>query len=170
MSTRLRCTPNRVFCFRRTNESLVIDSCLLSFASSTSLSFCLLWKLLAITGNLGRPSRRWIFEVACFISCDPKGSFTLHASPLLGNLMRETTARSFGLQPMSSVTASDDEMNVKRRDRKYNGDWVKVSWRCALTLSLSLLFLSSWNLVQDSRCCYKRRQAKEKHFSFSLSA
>jgi hypothetical protein len=74
------------------------------------------WKLLAITGN-----RLGLFFVCFFrlrvLLCDPKGSFTPHASPLFGNLMRDTTAsffRSGCSSVVPSVTTSDAESEKKR--------------------------------------------------------
>lgn len=115
---------NRLFrlFFRRTDMNhFAIDVCFLSFAMSTFFSLSLMfWKLLAITEN-----RLGLFVFFCFcffrlrvLLCDPKGSFTPHASPLFGNLMRDTTASFFRSGCCSSVvpsvTTSDAESEKKR--------------------------------------------------------
>lgn len=87
-----------------------IDVCFLSL-----LCFGSCWQLLGI-------GRVFFFVVLFFrlrvLLCDPKGSFTPHASPLFGNLMRDTTASSFrsgcSSSVVPSVTTSDAESEKKR--------------------------------------------------------
>ena len=118
---------------------VVVSLCVVDFSLSP------FWKLLAITGN--RPGHFVALRALRVLLCDPKSSFTPRASPLFGNLMRETTARCL-VRSIPSVTTEWRWNERERGDRKYNGDGVKVCGRRALSL------LSTWISYKIQRCMY----------------